>query len=302
MDNSPWIRRCPFSSCMVWLSALVRICLPFGLRQVTVGCGEPQAVQGRVTFSPMLAVTSTGASENNGPTVEGGVSFCLRKFSVKYRVCVHTQKCILTSNLQTDSTSGSPRWAAGHTAVLTRVALLHPSNVQSPTVYILLHIRSRANLKLIWEYIKRAHKSQDISFFSFILCKLSLVSAYLWTNGQGEGGPLWLDTPEWHYHQWTQAWPAGSLLFLDPLKKINKNILEMYLKEKMRAYCYEEFKTIQRYFFMIMSQVTFRNTVSILHSLHEKPAAAVHFVLLLKPKSSLKDSMVNHSSVFISLV
>ncbi|TNN86544.1 hypothetical protein EYF80_003314 [Liparis tanakae] len=39
--------------------------------QVTAGCGKPRAVQRRVIFSPTLAVTSTGASENNGPAVEG---------------------------------------------------------------------------------------------------------------------------------------------------------------------------------------------------------------------------------------
>lgn len=63
-----------------------------------------------------------------------------------------TLRCGLTSNLQTDRASGGSSRAAGHTAVLTGVDLLHPSNVQGPAVYILLDKRSRAYLKLTWEH------------------------------------------------------------------------------------------------------------------------------------------------------
>lgn len=44
--------------------------MPSALSQVTVGDGKPRATQGRVTFSPMLAATSTGASEKSGAAVE----------------------------------------------------------------------------------------------------------------------------------------------------------------------------------------------------------------------------------------
>lgn len=68
--TSPWIRRCPLSSCIIlpWLPE--RMWPPSCLRQVTEGCGEPRAVHGRVTFSPMLAITSTGTWENNGLPVD----------------------------------------------------------------------------------------------------------------------------------------------------------------------------------------------------------------------------------------
>ena len=90
LENSLWIRRCPFSSCIVrlWLSVLVRICLPSCLCQVTVGCGEPRATQWRVIFSPTLAVMSTGASENNGPAVRRGVDFPLCIFCEKNKLHV----------------------------------------------------------------------------------------------------------------------------------------------------------------------------------------------------------------------
>lgn len=62
--------------------------------------------------------------------------------------CTH---CDRTSNLQSDSGSSGSSRTAGHTAVLTSVDLLHPSNVQGPAVYILLNKRTSPYLKLIWE-------------------------------------------------------------------------------------------------------------------------------------------------------
>ncbi len=74
-----------------------------------------------------------------------------RNFERKISFMRNTVKCGLTSNLQTDCASGGSGGAAGYTAVLTSVDLLHPSNVQGPAVFVLLNEWSRAHLKLTWK-------------------------------------------------------------------------------------------------------------------------------------------------------
>lgn len=155
MENSPWIRRCPFSSCTVLLWLPVRICLPSCRCQVTVGWGEPRAVQGRLTFSPMLAITSTGASENNGPTVNRGESLTLYTFWRQRQLCVGTMEWRLTSNLQADWASSRPSRAAGHTSVVTSIDLLHPSNVKGPVANVSPSKWCGRHLNLTWEHTQK---------------------------------------------------------------------------------------------------------------------------------------------------
>lgn len=77
-----------------------------------------------------------------------GVNFPLCTFSGAVRA-VWTL-CGPTSNLQGNSGSAGSGWAAGHTAVLAAVDLLHPPNVQGPAADVLLHEGSGTNLKLTW--------------------------------------------------------------------------------------------------------------------------------------------------------
>lgn len=77
---------------------------------------------------------------------QSGAKFPLCTFSGAARAV--WRLCGPTSNLQGNSGSGGSGWAAGHTAVLTAVNLLHPSNAQGPAVNVLLHEGSGANLKL----------------------------------------------------------------------------------------------------------------------------------------------------------
>lgn len=100
--------------------------------------------------------------------------------------CTH---CDLTSNLQTDSASSSSSRTAGHTAVLTSVDLLHPSNVQGPAVYILLNKRRGAYLKLTWGRTKRAqwslagHSHCHFCVYNVFVLNLPLNQ---WTRGGGK--------------------------------------------------------------------------------------------------------------------
>lgn len=85
---------------------------------------------------------------------------------VKFPLCTFSgavravwRMCGPTSNLQGNSGSRGSGWAAGHTAVLAAVNLLHPSNVQGSAVNVLLHKGSGANLKLTWGE-KTGYKNQ----------------------------------------------------------------------------------------------------------------------------------------------
>lgn len=85
------------------------------------------------------------------------MNFPLSKF--KKEVLCGPLKCCLTSNLQSNSASGGSSRVAGHTAVLTSVNLLGPSNVQGPTVHILFNKGSRPHLKLTWKQTKQVCRS-----------------------------------------------------------------------------------------------------------------------------------------------
>lgn len=152
METSPWIRRCPFSSCAILLWLPVRICLPSWRCQVTVGCGEPRAEQRSVTFSPIWAIRSAGASENNGASVKARENLTLCTIWRWRWLCVCMLKFRLTSNLQADRTGSSPSRAAGHTSVPASIDLLHPSNVKGPVVDILPSKRCGPHLQLPWEH------------------------------------------------------------------------------------------------------------------------------------------------------
>lgn len=81
------------------------------------------------------------------------VRFLLCTFSGAVRAV--WRLCGPTSNLQGNSGSGGSGWAAGHTAVLAAVDLLHPANVQGSVVNVLLHEGSRANLQLTWGHVNK---------------------------------------------------------------------------------------------------------------------------------------------------